>query len=199
MRHFILPRAVAARSLRMFNPATMARLVAPPRCMQRPPARVRPTISAVDLAPIAMAADDRLGTTVWVRAQKQPGSRQTSVVATATLVMRPPMTWTRAVATAMLPLQSCLCTVWGTAPKQNCHVMDRRRACLPNPGRSIASPSNIPRPDTRPEHHPGLPRWVHRNPPPLRCAARKRALRFGAGPSYGLPGQSGAPKRGTVI
>jgi hypothetical protein len=111
MRHFILPRPVAARPLRMFHPATMARLVAPPRRMQRPPARVWSTIGAVNMAPIAMAADDRLNATVWVRAEKQPGLRQTIVVATATPVMRPPMAWTRAVATAMMPLQSCLCTV----------------------------------------------------------------------------------------
>ena len=79
--------------------------------MQRTPARMWRTLGAVDMAPIAIAADDRLGTTVWVRAQKQPGLRQTIVVATAAPVMRPPMAWTRAVATAMMPLQSCLCTV----------------------------------------------------------------------------------------
>ena len=79
--------------------------------MQRPPARVRPTIGAVDMAPIAMAADDRLNATVWVRAEKQPGLRQTIVVATAIPVRRPPMAWTHAAATAMMPLQSCLCTV----------------------------------------------------------------------------------------
>ena len=111
MRHFILPRPVAARSRRVLNPATMARLVAPPRCMQRPPARVWRTVGAVDMAPVAIAADDRRGTTAWVRAQKQPGLRQTIVVATAAPVMRPPMAWTRAVAAAMMTLQSCLCTV----------------------------------------------------------------------------------------
>jgi hypothetical protein len=111
MRHFILARPVAARSRRVFNPATMARLVAPPRCMQRPPARLWRTVGAVDMAPVAIAADDRLGTTAWVRAQKQPGLRQTIVVAPAAPVMRSPMAWTRAVATAMMPLQSCLCTV----------------------------------------------------------------------------------------
>ena len=95
----------------MFNPATMARLVAPPGFMQRPPARMWRTVGAVDMAAVAIAADDRLGTTAWVRAQKQPGLRQTIMVATAALVMRPPMAWTRAVATAMMPLQSCLCTV----------------------------------------------------------------------------------------
>ena len=45
----------------MFHPAMMARLVAPPRCMQRPPARVWRTVGAVDMAPVAIAADDRLG------------------------------------------------------------------------------------------------------------------------------------------
>ena len=79
--------------------------------MQRPPARVWRTVGAVDMAPVAIAADDRLGTTAWVCAQKQPGLRQAIAVATADPVMRPPMAWTRAVATAMMPLQSCLCTV----------------------------------------------------------------------------------------
>ena len=79
--------------------------------MQRPPARVWPTLGAVDMASIAMAADNRLNATVWLRAQKQPGLRQTITVATAAPIMRPPMAWTRAVATAMMPLQSCLCTV----------------------------------------------------------------------------------------
>lgn len=80
--------------------------------MQRPPARAWPAIGAVDMAPIAIAADDRLNATVWGRAQKQPGLRQTMVVATAAPVMCPPMSWTRAVAAAMMmPLQSCPCTV----------------------------------------------------------------------------------------
>ena len=111
MRHFILPRPIAARSRRVFHSATMACLVAPPRGMQRPPSRVWRTLGAVDMAAIAAAADERLGTTVRVRAQKQPGLRLTIVVATAAPVMCPPMAWTRAVATAMMPLQSCLCTV----------------------------------------------------------------------------------------
>ncbi len=68
-------------------------------------------IGTVDVATIAAAADERLGATVWVRAQKQPGLRKTILVATAAPVMRPPMAWTRAAATAMMPLQSCLCTV----------------------------------------------------------------------------------------
>jgi hypothetical protein len=63
------------------------------------------------MAPVALAADERLNATVWVRAQKQPGLRQTIVVATAAPVMGSPTAWTRAVAAAMMPLQSCLCTV----------------------------------------------------------------------------------------
>jgi phage terminase large subunit-like protein len=111
MRHFILPRPVAARSRRVFNPATMARLVAPPRCMQRPPARVWRTVGAVDMAPVAIAADDRLGTAVWLGAEEKSGSQPIFMVATAALVMRPPMAWTRAAVAAKMPLQSCPCTV----------------------------------------------------------------------------------------
>jgi len=43
--------------------------------MQRPAARVWRAIGAADVAPIAIAADERLGTTARVRAQEQPGSR----------------------------------------------------------------------------------------------------------------------------
>ena len=95
----------------MFNPATMARLVAPPRCMQRPPTRMWRTFGAVDMAPIAIAADEPGNTTVLGPRTETAGLAAEIVVATATPVMRPPMAWTRAVATAMMPLQSCLCTV----------------------------------------------------------------------------------------
>ena len=53
----------------------------------------------------------RLRTTIRVGAQKQPRMRQIVVAATAALIMRPPMAWTRAVADCDMPLQSCLCTV----------------------------------------------------------------------------------------
>ena len=111
MRHFILPRPIAARSRRVFHSATMACLVAPPRRTQRPPARVRRALGAVDMTPIEMAADERLGTTVLVGAQEKPGMRQVIMTATAALIMPPPMAWTRAAVPAKMPLQSCLCTV----------------------------------------------------------------------------------------
>jgi hypothetical protein len=116
MRHFILlgvafARPVAVRPRRMSGPAAAARLVAPPSCVQRTPTRAGRAVSAVDVAPIAIAADEHLNAATWLRAQEQPGLRHMIVVATAFLVMRPPMAWTRAAVTAMMPLQSCLCAV----------------------------------------------------------------------------------------
>ena len=54
-----------------------------------------------------------LGAAAWAlkRTNTMRRSQVPIVVATAAPVMRPPMAWTRAVATAMMPLQSCLCTV----------------------------------------------------------------------------------------
>jgi hypothetical protein len=182
MRHIIFARpvfagAVAARSRRMPDPAATARLVAPPRFTQRPPTRVRCTIGAVDMAPIAIAADQCLGPAVWRRAQKKPGIRQVTLRATAAAAMRPTMAWTRATTAAKMPVQSCLCTVCGTAPKQNWPVMDRRRACLPILA-VLAHQQQIPRGQSFPGSpsdplpcvlaRPGGPQGPPT--PPLRCA-----------------------------
>lgn len=77
--------------------------------------------------------------------------------------------------------------------------MDRRRACLPNPGRFYRI--TLKYPEARPLA--GVPSRIAQvgpqepSAPSLRCPLR--ALRFGAGPSYGLPGQSRAPKRSTYF
>jgi hypothetical protein len=122
---------------------------------------------------IAIAADERLNATARIRAQEQPGLRSVIMVATAALVMRQPMVWKRAVATAMMPLQPCLCTVsgeagqrfrrcsrWnarcGTTPKQNFPVMDRRRACLPIPA-GLPHQLQIPRGQSLPGPPPRIP------------------------------------------
>jgi hypothetical protein len=116
MRHFILlgvafARPVAVRPRRMPGPAAAACLVALPSCVQRTPTRAGRTVSAVDVTPIAIAADEHLNAAIWLRAQEQPGLRHMTMVTTAALVMRPPMAWTRAVVAAMMSLQSCLCAV----------------------------------------------------------------------------------------
>ena len=72
---------------------------------------MRGAVSAIDVASIAIGADERLGTTVLVRAQEKPGIRQVVVTAIAALILPPPMAWTRVAVTAKMPLQSCLCTV----------------------------------------------------------------------------------------
>jgi hypothetical protein len=72
---------------------------------------MRGAVSAIDVASIAIAADERLGATVLVRAQKKPGMRPVIMTATAALIMPAPMAWTRAAVLAKMPLQSCLCTV----------------------------------------------------------------------------------------
>jgi hypothetical protein len=72
---------------------------------------MRGTVSTIDVASIAIAADERLGTTVLVRAQEKSGMRQALMAATAALIMPLPTAWTRAAMPAKMPLQSCLCTV----------------------------------------------------------------------------------------
>jgi hypothetical protein len=116
MRHFIFvcpvfPGPIAARPLRMFDPAATARLIAPARSVQRSATRPRRTLGAVDMAPVAVATDQHLVPAIRVRAQVKPGLRHIGMAATAALIRRPPMLWTRAAAAAMMPLQSCLCTV----------------------------------------------------------------------------------------
>ena len=111
MRHFIFARPVAARPLRMFDSTATARLVASPRSMQRSATRPGRTIGAVDVAPIAAATDQHLSPAIWGRAQKKPRLRHTIMAATTAPVRHRLMAWTRAAVTAIMPLQSCLCTL----------------------------------------------------------------------------------------
>jgi hypothetical protein len=130
MRHFILPSPVAARPLGVLDPATTARLVTSPSLLQRPATRMGRTIGAVDVAAVAITADDHLNPAARVRAQEQSALWQITPLAAVALGVRRPMAWTHMAVAAMMPLQSCSCTVSGTVPKQNSPVMDRRRACL---------------------------------------------------------------------
>jgi hypothetical protein len=111
MRHFILASSVTARPLRMFDPATAACLVSSPSSMQRPATRMGRTIGAVDVAAVAITADDHLNPAIRVRAQEQAALQRMTPVATAALVVRGPTAWTHTAVAAMMPLQSCSCTV----------------------------------------------------------------------------------------
>lgn len=72
MRHFLAARPVATRPHRMGQSPTMAGLVAPSSGPQAAVASTRRTIaSAVDLPPVAAAADQHLAATA--RAHEQPG------------------------------------------------------------------------------------------------------------------------------
>jgi len=86
----------------VLDPAAAARLVASPGAPQRSPPRMRRAVRAVDVAPVAIATDTRLRTTIRLGAEKQPRMRQIVVAATAALIMRAPLAWTRAVAAAIL-------------------------------------------------------------------------------------------------
>jgi len=95
----------------MFDPATTACLVTSPCSMQRPATRMGCTIGAVDVAAVAIAADHHLNPATRVRAQEHPALRRMTPVATVALVVRQPIAWTHTAVAAMMPLQSCSCTV----------------------------------------------------------------------------------------
>ena len=71
------------------------------------------TISgAVDLAPVAITADQHLPATE--AAQEEPAAGAVGELAPALGVAVIP--WTRSASGAIMPLQSCSGTVWGAAP-----------------------------------------------------------------------------------
>jgi hypothetical protein len=69
------------------------------------------TIGAIDAAAVAIAADDHLNPAARIGAQEQPALRPMTLVATVALIVRRPMAWTHTAVAAMMPLQSCSCTV----------------------------------------------------------------------------------------
>jgi len=181
MRHFIgarpPPCTVSPRPLGMLDPAAAARLVASPGLPQRSPPSLRCAVRAIDLPPVAIATDARLRAALRRGTEKQPPLRRIVVAAPAALIpaaliMVTPVAWTRAVAAAILPLQSCSCTVWGTAPKQNCQVMGRRRAGLAIPQGSYRVSAEFPEPQSVAGPPPDCPGGSTGPSRPLRFAAR---------------------------
>ena len=143
---------------------------------------MRRAVRAVDVAPVAIATDTRLRTTIRLGAEKQPRMRQIAVAATVALIMRAPLAWTRAVDDAILTLQACLCTVSGAAPKQNCQVMGRRRACLPIPEGYYRTSAEFPEPNPLPDPHQIAQVGPQAPPAPSASLRAKGAPLRGRGP-----------------
>jgi hypothetical protein len=97
MRHVVLSGAIATGPRRMVHPTAATGLVAPPGCaLGVAPRRLCTTLCAVNLAAIAVAADENLS--LAARAQKQPGSRRRRWQQ---------RTWTRSAMTGILPRHAC--------------------------------------------------------------------------------------------
>ena len=104
MRHVILPKAITTRPFSMSKAAAAAGLIASAGFAQRLPARfLRTAFAAVNLPAIPMAADQHLDPAP--RAKKIPRRR---IVGTVCAV---DAAWTRAAPGAIIPLQSCPCTL----------------------------------------------------------------------------------------
>ena len=97
MRHVVLSGAIATGPLRMVHPTAAAGLVAPPgRALGVAPSRLCTALCAVNLATVAVAADQHLS--LAAHAQKQSGSRRRR---------GQQRTWTRSAMTGILPRHAC--------------------------------------------------------------------------------------------
>lgn len=97
MRHVVLSGAIASGPCRMAHPTAAAGLVAPAgRALSGAARRLCTALRAVNLAAIAVAADENLS--LAAHAQKQPGRRRRR---------RQQRTWTRSATTGILPRHAC--------------------------------------------------------------------------------------------
>jgi len=97
MRHVVLSGAIATGPRRMVHPTAAAFLVAPPgRALGVAPSRLCTALCAVNLATVAVAADQHLS--LAAHAQKQSGSRRRR---------GQQRTWTRSAMTGILPRHAC--------------------------------------------------------------------------------------------
>jgi hypothetical protein len=120
MRHVLLSSPIATGTRCMAQAAAAARLIAPTCRLLREATRLlRASRRAVDLAAIAAAADQHLGSAPC--AQKKPRRR---------CRFGQPWAWTRFATGGILPRHSCTSTVWGTAPIRDLAVESRRLPAL---------------------------------------------------------------------
>jgi hypothetical protein len=97
MRHVVLSGAIATGPRRMVHPTAAAFLVAPPgRALGVAPSRLCTALCAVNLATVAVAADQHLS--LAAHAQKQSGSRRRR---------GQQRTWTRSAMIGILPRHAC--------------------------------------------------------------------------------------------
>ena len=107
MRHVFLPASIIARSQGMGDAATAARLVAPAGSSLRAvTCLLRTAIGAVDLSPVAAAADDHLGAAAC--AQEKTGRRSRDPLRTVGGM------WTISAMAGILPPHACSarCGAW---------------------------------------------------------------------------------------
>ena len=107
MRHVFLPVPIIAGSQSMGDAATPARLIAPAGSPLRAVTRLpRTAFGAVDLTPIAAAADEHLSAAT--AAQKEPGRRFLNPFGAAERM------WTNSAMAGILPPHSCpaRCGAW---------------------------------------------------------------------------------------
>jgi len=111
MRHVFLPVPVTAGTRRMSEAAAAAHLVAPPcRVLGMAPGLMGAISSAVDLTPVAAAADEHLDAAAG--AEEKPGRRLPGPSAAAG------RTWTNPAMGGILPPHSCpaRCGAWRRYP-----------------------------------------------------------------------------------
>lgn len=103
----------------MVEATVAAALIALARLAPPYPAGAATTVpGAVDLAPVAMTADQHL-------LAAEDAQKETAVGAAVEVASAPDAAfnpWTRSASGAIMPLQSCSGTVWGAAPNLNCQV-----------------------------------------------------------------------------
>jgi hypothetical protein len=110
MRHFVLPRAVAAGPRRMVAATMKTQLVASAsRALRAAPGHLSAILCAVDVAAIAAGADHHLSAAT--RAEK----KARGCIGLSALVTQ---TWTQCTTGEILPRHTCSRTVWGAALMQ---------------------------------------------------------------------------------
>ena len=113
MRHDLLSGAISPAPRSVIEAPVAAALIAAPRLTTSRPAGLVATVSgAVDLAPVAVAADQDL--LAAEGAEEEPAAGTVGDFPHVRDAAINP--WTRSASGAIMPLQSCSRTGWGAAP-----------------------------------------------------------------------------------